>query len=251
MRALANVYEQIKEVVPRRYRYLARAAWCDVMSPLFAGDAVECPICEKSSRRWISLGLDEGMCPRCMSEGRHRLLALYMRDELGIPGRRARILHFAAEYCFIRRFDRASGVTHIVADLDPPRGGVKMDITNIPLDSESVDLVICSHVLEHVEDDAKAMRELKRVLRPGGTALVMCPVSYELESTFEDPSIVTPEGRREAFHQSDHVRLYGADFDDRLRAAGFQVDASRYASRAGERVARYGLHHDEMLYACT
>jgi SAM-dependent methyltransferase len=244
------MYEQIKEVVPRRYRYLARAAWCDVMSPLFAGDAVECPICEKASRRWISLGLDEGMCPRCMSEARHRLLALYMRDELEINTKPMRILHFAAEYCFIRRFRRVPNITHVIADLDPPRGGVKIDITDIPLESDFADLVICSHVLEHVEDDSKAMFELKRVLRPGGTALIMCPVSYELESTYEDPSIVTPEGRREAFHQNDHVRLYGADFDDRLRAAGFQVDASQYGLSHGEKASRFGLRQDEILYVC-
>jgi SAM-dependent methyltransferase len=189
------------------------------------------------------------MCPRCMSEARHRLLLLYMRDELEITTKPVRILHFAAEYCFIRRFRRMPNITHIVADLDPPRGGIKMDITDIPVDSASVDLVICSHVLEHVEDDSKAMRELKRVLRPGGTALIMCPV-YELESTYEDPSIVTPQGRREAFYQSDHVRLYGADFDDRLRAAGFEVDANRYALSLGGRTARYGLHQDETIYVC-
>lgn len=244
-----NVYEQIKEVVPRRYRYLARGAWCDVMSPLFAGDAVECPVCEKSSRRWISLGLDQGMCPRCMSEARHRLLALYMRDELGVGANPVRILHFAAEYCFIRRFARLPNITHIVADLDPPRGGVRMDITDIPIDADSADLVICSHVLEHVEDDATAMSELKRVLRPGGTALIMCPV-YDIPETYEDSSIVTPQARREAFYQSDHVRLYGADFEDRLNAAGFEVEPSRYASSQGEKAVRYGLQ-DEVLYVCT
>lgn len=247
---MPNVYEQIKDIVPRRYRYLARAAWCDTMSPFFAGDAVECPICEKASRRWISLGLDEGMCPRCMSEGRHRLLGLYMREELKIATKPTRILHFAAEYCFIRRFSRMPNITHVVADLDPPRGGVKMDITAIPLQSESVDLVICSHVLEHVQEDAKAMRELKRVLRPNGTALIMCPVSYDLPSTYEDPSIISPEARREAFHQNDHVRLYGADFDDRLRASGFEVDANRYGLSLNGRATRYGLDRHEVLYVC-
>ena len=245
------MYEQIQTAVPRRYRYMARAAWCYTMSPLFIGNRVECPVCGKTSRRWISLGFDQGLCPRCLSEPRHRMLILYMRDELSIATKQLRILHFAAEYCFIRCFRHMSNLSHILADLDPPRGGVKMDITDIPLESESVDLVICSHVLEHVQEDAKAMSELRRVLRPGGTALVMCPVEYERQSTYEDPSIVTPEARREAFHQNDHVRVYGADFDDRLRAAGFQVDPNRYGLSLGERATRYGLKTKEILYVCT
>jgi SAM-dependent methyltransferase len=178
------------------------------------------------------------------------MLILYMLDELGIATKQLRILHFAAEYCFIRRFRHMPNLDHVLADLDPPRGGVKMDITDIPLKSESVDLVICSHVLEHVQEDSQAMSELKRVLRPGGTALVMCPVEYERPSTYEDPSIVTPEARREAFHQNDHVRIYGADFDDRLRAAGFAVDPNRFGSSLGERAVRYGLKTKEILYVC-
>ncbi len=189
------------------------------------------------------------MCPRCMSEPRHRLLGLYLRDELELT-RPARVLHFAAEYCFVRYFARLPTVTHIIADLDPPRGGQVMDITNIPLETDSVDIVICSHVLEHVEADDLAMRELRRVLRPDGTGLIMCPVDYDLESTYEDPSIVSPKDRRAAFNQSDHVRVYGADFDDRLRGAGFSVEALRYRDGLGERATRYGLT-DEIIYVCT
>jgi SAM-dependent methyltransferase len=245
------MYEQIKAVVPRRYRYVARAVWCDLVSPVFAGDAVECPLCAKSSRRWISLGLDEGMCPRCMSEPRHRLLGLYMRDELRITERNLTVLHFAAEYCFIRWFRRLPDLTHIVADLDPPRGGVKMDITEIPLEVGSVDVIVCSHVLEHVEQDGLAMRELRRVLRPGGTALVMCPVEYDRPTTYEDATIVTPQARRAAFHQSDHVRIYGADFDDRLSAAGFRVAENRYALSLDGGAERYGVSPDEVIYVCS
>ena len=245
------MYEQVQAVVPRRYRYLARATWCHTMSPLFAGDMVECPVCGKSSRRWISLGYDEGLCPRCLSEPRHRMIILYMLNELDLATKQLRILHFAAEYCFIRRFRHMPNINHVVADLDPSHGGVKMDITDIPLEPDTVDLVVCSHVLEHVQDDAKAMRELRRVLRPGGTALIMCPVEQERPTTYEDPSIVTPEARREAFHQNDHVRIYGADFSDRLGAAGFEVKPDRYGQRLGEQAARYGLRPKATLYVCT
>jgi SAM-dependent methyltransferase len=179
------------------------------------------------------------------------MILLYMLNELGIASRELRILHFAAEYCFVRRFQRMSNINHIVADLDPSRGGVRMDITDIPLGADAVDMVVCSHVLEHVQDDVKAMRELKRVLRPGGTALIMCPVEQERPTTYEDPSIVTPEARREAFHQNDHVRIYGADFIDRLRVAGFDVKPDRYGRRLGEQAVRYGLRPNATLYVCA
>jgi len=248
----ASAARLIKPMLPHRYRYMARAAWADVMAPFFAGNAVECPLCGKTSRRWVSLGFPNRLCPHCFAFERHRLLGLYMRDEFDITTKPLQVLHFAAEYCFIRRFRHMSNLTYIVADLDPPRGAVRMDITDIPLESESVDLVICSHVLEHVQEDAKAMRELRRVVRPGGTALIMCPVDYDLQQTYEDPSIVSPDARREAFNQSDHVRIYGADFDERLRAAGFQVDANHYAQTLGHQaIMRYGFNREDIIYACT
>jgi SAM-dependent methyltransferase len=245
------MYDHIKALFPRRYRYLARAVWCNTLAFLFVGDNVECPVCGKASRRWISLGLDEGMCPRCMSENRHRLIGLYIRNELDIDTRPLTVLHFAAEYCFLRWFRKSRNITYIVADLDPPKGGVKIDVGAIPLETESVDVLICSHVLEHVQEDIKAMRELGRVLRRGGTALIMCPVDYDRETTYEDPSIVSFEGRREAFHQGDHVRIYGADFDERLRSAGFHVEAIRYGQTVQENASRYGVDTEEIIYVCT
>jgi SAM-dependent methyltransferase len=179
------------------------------------------------------------------------MLVLYMRDELAIANKRLRLLHFAAEYCLIRYFRLMPNIDHVFADLDPPRGGVKMDITDIPLESESVDMLICSHVLEHVQEDVKAMRELRRVLRPGGTALIMFPVDYGRSTTYEDPTIVTPEARRREFNQSDHVRVYGADFAERLQVAGFQVETNRYGASLGEQARRYGLKNREPLYVCT
>jgi SAM-dependent methyltransferase len=179
-------------------------------------------------------------------------MILFLRNELGIDNAPLRMLHFAAEYCYFRRFRRMPNIAYIAADLDPPLGAVRMDITDIGLDSGSVDVVICSHVLEHVDDDIAAMCELRRVLRPGGTALIMGPVDYDRATTYEDPSIVTPEGRLAAFNQNDHVRLYGADFDARLRQAGFQVAPRQYARELGdETIERYGLIDDEIIYICS
>jgi len=245
--------ERIQALVPRRYRYLAGDVVFSLISPFFSGTAVECPVCGSASRRWVSLGFPHRLCPHCASFERQRLLSLYLHNEVRLTGRPLRLLHFAPEYCFLQYFRRLSNLTYIPADLlDPPRGATRLDITDIALDPESVDLIICSHVLEHVQEDTKAMSELRRVLRPGGTALILGPVDYGRPATYEDRSIVSPKARLEAFEQNDHVRIYGADFDDRLRAAGFQVDANHYAERLGQQaVVLYGLQGDEIIYVCT
>jgi SAM-dependent methyltransferase len=244
--------EKIQSVLPRKYRYVVRACVFAVVSPFFRGRSVQCPVCRKSARRWVSLGLPQRLCPHCSAADRQRLLMRYLEDEVRIGERRLSLLHFAAEYCYFKRFRQMSNLRYIAADLDPPRGATRMDITDIALDSDSVDVVICSHVLEHVEDDRAAMRELRRVVRPDGVALIMGPVDYERTTTYEDPSITSPQARLEAFNQTDHVRLYGADFEDRLQESGFNVDARRYGQDLGaDEIERFGLLGNEIIYVCS
>jgi SAM-dependent methyltransferase len=238
--------------IPHRYRDPARAAVFTILSVLYMGSRFECPVCSRTSRRWVSLGFPDLLCPHCSAFGRQRLMLLYLQNELDLAHRPLKILHFAPEACMVRYFDRLPNLTYIGGDLDPPRGAIRLDITEIELDSDSVDVVLCSHVLEHVPADAQAISEMRRVLRPGGTALIMGPVEYDRSETYEDPSIVSPRARAVAFNQSDHVRIYGADFDDRLRAAGFALDANRYAqSLSDQEINRYGLDREEIIYVCT
>ncbi len=241
------------QVIPRRYRFAGANLVFAATGRLLDGHTVECPVCGKGSRKWISLGFDHRLCPHCASFERQRLLILYMRNELGLATEPVRLLHFAPEYCLLRYFPRIPNIDYVPTDLlDPPAGVVRMDITDIALESASVDLIIVSHVLEHVPEDAKAMSELRRVLRPGGHALVLGPVDYDRATTYEDPTIVSEEGRHAAFGQTDHVRVYGADFDDRLRAAGFQVAAIDYGKQLGEQaVQRYGLQGGDIIYDCS
>ena len=251
-KAVSPKLEAIKGLVSRRYRYLARDIWCNSVSVLFVGSKVDCPICGKSSSRWISLGFSQPLCPHCLASDRNRLISLYLKNELDFGAKPLRLLHFAPEHCFLRRFAKVPNVDYIAADIDPPKGGVKIDITDIPLDGDSVDLIICSHVLEHIMDDAKAMNELRRVLKPDGTALIMCPVYRDRPTTYEDASIVRPEDRLVAFGQTDHVRLYGADFGARLERAGFRVDENHYAVRLGEpAMRRYGVKPGAVIYVCS
>ena len=112
---------------------------------------------------------------------------------------------------------------YVTADLSSARAGIKTDIMAIPCKSNSFDVVLCNHVLEHVADDQKAMRELFRVLAPGGWAILQSPIDTERAKTFEDPTIVSPRDRERAFGQHNHLRLYGRDYKERLEKAGFAV----------------------------
>jgi len=128
----------------------------------------------------------------------------------------------APEPCFQDRFRRLLGPGYLTADLFPGGVDVKMDICNIAYPDGSFDVVYCSHVLEHVPDDRRAMREFHRVLVPGGWAVLLVPIT--VAETIEDPSVSDPKERLRRFGQEDHVRCYGPDYPDRLKSAGFRVD---------------------------
>jgi SAM-dependent methyltransferase len=222
----------------------------------YLGRRVECPCCEGRFRRFVVLeeyAETERACPRCDSYARHRLVWLYLRDETDLLGARLRVLHVApTDPMYQERLSALPNLDYLSADIEAPEAMERMDITDIRHPDGSFDVVLCSHVLEHVPDDGDALRELHRVLRPGGWALVQSPVDPRREATFEDPSIVSPEDRLRAFNQPDHVRVYGRDYPDRLRAAGFDVEVRDYVSElppaAGQ---RYGLDPVEPIHRCT
>jgi SAM-dependent methyltransferase len=131
-----------------------------------------------------------------------------------------------------------------------------MDITDIHYPDNSFDVIYCSHVLEHVTDDRKAMRELARVLKPGGWALIAVPFFFApgktvfRDRTFEDPKVTTPAEREGVYGQNDHVRAYGLDFPDRLRESGFDVTVVTFPSSFSEEMVRkHGLSR-ENIYLC-
>ena len=248
---VAAVLRRLRGRLPTRVRAAARRSVFVAISPLFRGDAVHCPCCGRGSRRWVRLWLDAPMCPHCSSMARNRLLLLYLRNETPTFAEPTRLLHFAPEPCLVRVLADAPTIDYLPADLDPHSGAARMDITAIPLEDASVDLAIASHVLEHIPDDRRAMAELRRVVRAGGTALLMVPME-EGRPTYEDPSIGTPEDRLRAFGQEDHVRIYGDDFTDRLREAGFEVRRELYARTLGsEASAKYGLQDYDAIYVCA
>jgi len=173
---------------------------------------------------------------------RHRALWLYLTRELDIYNRDWRALHFAPEPPLRRLLTRCPRLDYLTADVDPRFARAQVDITRMQFEDESFDLVLCSHVLEHVPDDGRAMREIARVLKPDGYALLQHPIDYSLPATYEDSTIVSPGARLAAFGQEDHVRWYGPDFIDRLSTAGLCVDFVRYRDEVSAQDRdRYGL----------
>jgi SAM-dependent methyltransferase len=245
----------------RTYRSLLTVLYKRPLRPpvswLYRGDRVTCPICEGTFRAFIPKVKPVGpnrrnaKCPRCGASERHRHLWLYLRNRTNLFSEPLRVLHFAPEWSIQKRLRRCPNLDYTSADLDPGRAMVRIDITDIPRPNESFDVAVCSHVLEHVPDDRKAMSELYRILKPGGWAIVMVPIDHERAETFEDRRVVSPEERERLFWQADHVRLYGRDFKERLEESGFAVSVESYCPEpARDVMRRYGLKHDEEIYLC-
>jgi SAM-dependent methyltransferase len=211
---------------------------------LYHGNGRFCPVCGKSSRRFARFGAvprEDALCVHCEALERHRLLWLFLQKKTNLfDGSPRKMLHVAPEPVFESRFAKQLGADYLSADLFNPRAMVKMDITHIQYPDQSFDVIYCSHVLEHVQNDRQAMREFFRVLRNNGWAILLVPITSE--ETFEDPSITDPAERLKAFGQEDHVRKYGPDYADRLRDAGFTVQVTKAGDLVGsEEATRMGL----------
>ncbi len=207
-----------------------------------------CPICDHTG---VMIGVGhpprwDARCTNCGSRERHRLLWLWATEGGGNRLTGKHILHFAPEKALRQVLGRdplyetadlrQKGVTHLV------------DITHLPMADATYDFVIANHVLEHIDDDRQAMRELFRVLRAGGIALLTVPLNPTRAESYESPGITDPVARNAHFNAPDHRRYYGLDFADRLREAGFAVEIFR-VTQAQE--VRFSLLPMEWLYVAT
>jgi SAM-dependent methyltransferase len=232
-------------LVPQPVRFgLRRLAFSGLAFP---GHGRTCPLCGNRvrefkphgggaavlERRRVVGGMrrEADRCPVCHGCDRTRMMMLYLERVAGVGRGEKAVLHVAPDYGLYLWLRRQAGVSYTGTDLDAARyrhiaNMRSADLTATPFAADEFDIVICSHVLEHVPDDARAMREIRRILKPGGHALLLTPLATDGRGTDEDPTIGDPLERDRRFGQWDHVRIYGRDDSlARMRAAGFETTA--------------------------
>lgn len=228
----------------------------EVLRPLVGlvmrGDGVIDPIDGKNYRKFLPYGYGKvrqnALGPGSFSLERHRQMWLYLKNETDFFAAPYKVLHIAPEQAFIHRFKKLRNLQYTTADLFSPLVDVKADVLDLPFEDESFDVVICNHVLEHIVEDTKAMKELYRVMKKGGWGILQVPMKNSLEKSYEDFSITGPKERQKAFGQYDHVRWYGRDYFVRLRNVGFSVDENFYSKTfSSELIKKYGLNENEIL----
>jgi len=221
-----NAFDKVKSILrqiilPQPVKTLIKKAWILTLR----GSRFYCSVCERDFRKFFEFGVNprpNTMCPGCGSVERHRLLWVALRDLQNndlIQRGGGRLLHVVPETCLAERFRRE--YDYLSIDLEGKKAMMAMDLTAMTFEDESFDAIVCNHVLEHIPDDRKAMKELFRMLKPGGWASIQ--VSIKGDITREDLSITDPKERLRLYGQDDHVRYYGYDFTDRLKDAGFDV----------------------------
>lgn len=212
-----------------------------------------CPVCQNFVSYFKTKGQRHNAdCPVCGSLERHRLVWLYFQEKTNLFNDKVKLLHFAPEKCIKHNLLKYSNIDYLSADISSPLAEEKVDIQSMKFDDNSFDIIYCSHVLEHIPDDRKAMKELHRVMKPTGWAILMVPIRFGSPKTLEDPNIKTPEERVKYYGQSNHLRYYGLDFKDRLEEAGFNVKVEDYIKVFDEASKdKYGLPKKDYIYFCT
>lgn len=243
----------IKKIVPVTIRTKIR-------NLRLKGDNVECPICEKTFMTFLPFGVPpdpmrpNAMCPNCSSLERTRLYWKYLTSMPDFFNSQKNILHVAPEPKLFQKFSSNPSINYFPVDkftkgYKYPKGTINMDITKMDYPDNKFDFILCSHVLEHITNDIIAIRELHRVMKPGGWGILQVPIEMERDKTYEDESIISPEDRQQAFGQFDHVRIYGNDYFERLKSVGFDVQLDDYADTLTmTEKFRFGFGNEKSLF---
>jgi len=252
---MKKLFRYVLNNIPRpvliRMSYVVRP----VLAFYLRGGKYTDPIDGKSFRSFLPYGYGKQrsnvLSPSTLSLERHRLLWLYLKNETSFFSAPLKVLHFAPEQAFYKRFKKQSNLRYTTTDLHSPLADVKADICNLPFADNEFDVVLCNHVLEHIPNDTKAMQELYRILKPGGMGIFQIPQDLNRLVTFEDDSITDPKERAAIFGQYDHVRVYGQDYFDKLRSIGFEVKEIDYTKTIGaDLVEKYCLAKGEIIPVC-
>ncbi|WP_303317088.1 methyltransferase domain-containing protein [Flavivirga abyssicola] len=272
---MKKVFKLILNTIPRplliRLSYIVRP----VLAFILKGNTYTDPIDNKSFKTFLPYGYgnqrNNVLSPSTLSLERHRLLWLYLKNETDFfqpepvsgsstkeskriilrateTSSALKVLHFAPEQAFYKRFRKMKNLDYVTTDLNSPLADVKADICNLPFEDDAFDIIFCNHVLEHIPDDTKAMQELYRVLKVGGMGIFQIPQDLAREQTFEDNTITDKKERAKIFGQYDHVRVYGRDYFDKLRSIGFKVDEVDYTANLSKgAIEKYCLAKGEII----
>lgn len=252
---MKKIFKFFLNAIPRplliRLSYIVRP----VLALFLYGTRYKDPIDGRTFRKFLPYGYgsprDNVLSPSTLSLERHRLLWLWLERETDFFTKPRKVLHFAPEQAFYKRFRKSAHLDYTTTDLNSPLADVKADICELPFCENSYDLIFCNHVLEHIPNDRKAMQELYRVLKPGGVAILQIPQDLSRATTFEDDTITDRDERAKIFGQYDHVRIYGQDYFEKLRAVGFKVEEVDYTNQISlNEVDRYRLAKGEILPVC-
>lgn len=249
---MKRIFKFILNVIPRplliKLSYWVRPALVFFMR----GNNYVDPIDGSSFRSFLPYGYENPrenvLSPSTLSLERHRLLWLFLRDKTDLFKADLRLLHFAPEQAFYERFRKLENIDYTTTDLHSPLADIRADICALPFNDKSFDVVLCNHVLEHIHDDTAAMKELYRVLKPGGWGVFQIPQDLNRETTFSDDTISNKKERTKIFGQYDHVRVYGRDYFDKLRSIGFAVEEVDLTSQmTSEEIEKFRLAKGELI----
>jgi hypothetical protein len=252
---MKKLYKYLLNKLPRpiliRLSYVFK-----IFAPLvYKGDKVECPVCEKKFSKFLSYGSniahrDNVLCPYDLTLERHRVMWLFLKNKSDFFTKpNLKVMHIAPEQCFHGKFKKQKNLDYTTGDLLSPIADLHFDLHDIPLEDNQYEVIFCNHVMEHVKDDLQCMKELYRIMKPGGWGILQVPIDASRNETYEDWSITTPAEREKHFLQYDHVRLYGLNYPKRLEEAGFKVDIIDFSEDLPTEVfERYRIPKEELLY---
>lgn len=249
------MFKKILNTIPRPLLIRLSIIGKPLLDLFLKGNKFTDPINGKSYRKFLPYGYENVrenvLSPGTLSLERHRLFWLFLKNETTFFKENSKVLHFAPEQAFYKKFRKMENLDYTTTDLNSPIADVKADICNLPFKTDEFDYIFCNHVLEHIPDDTKAMQELYRVLKPGGLAILQVPLKADLKITFEDDSITDPKERARIFGQYDHVRIYGMDYFKKLQSVGFEVEALDYTRKFSKvEIEKYRLPAGELIPLC-
>ena len=242
----------ILKFLPRKFLIKYSFLITPILRIIFRGKKYTDPIDDSNYSKFLSYGYKtvrkNALCPGTLSLERHSHLWVYLDRETNFLSSNLKVLHVAPEQVFYKKFKKLKNWEYFTFDLNSPIADIKGDLISTNFKDEYFDLIICNHVLEHIEDDKSALDEMYRILKYNGISILQVPINVKRENTFEDLSIKSKIQREKYFGQYDHVREYGLDFKDRVEQAGFKVEMINYSEKISEDlVIKYGLMKDDLI----